>query len=181
MVLTGVSLLMVCVNKMRDIKFRVWSTIRKSRMIFLDSKGERFSSKDLVNKTDWKVMQYTGLKDRNGKEIYEGDIVTKRSEIPIYENALDGGEREIVGHNGIVQTGEVRIRASKGVVILNPKTTINGKIPEVDMYEISGGALGKCEIKCQSTKLVAYRSKIIGNIYEGVLKGNNAKTNRKTS
>lgn len=62
---------------MREIKFRAWDGYH---MIdpFCELRGSRFWGEDLTNTKYFEpiaIMQYTGLKDRNGKEIYEGDIV----------------------------------------------------------------------------------------------------------
>jgi uncharacterized phage protein (TIGR01671 family) len=48
--------------EMREIKFRTWNDIKK--------KMEYDVYKECSN-----LMQYTGLKDKNGKDIYEGDII----------------------------------------------------------------------------------------------------------
>lgn len=61
---------------MREIKFRAWVHSQK-RMEFSDIppafsfwKFVAYDSDDLKT-----LMQFTGLKDNNGKEIYEGDIM----------------------------------------------------------------------------------------------------------
>lgn len=58
---------------MREIKFRAWNTIK---MIDLDPCDKKYDGalQDLVQEENWIVMQYTGLKDKNGKEIWEGDL-----------------------------------------------------------------------------------------------------------
>jgi uncharacterized phage protein (TIGR01671 family) len=85
---------------MREIKFRVWDNgvMKKFLRIpfYVDCDGNMYKDNDphgvdmsgrrsispLQNCT---LMQATGLKDKNGKEIYEGDII-----------AIDGNKKTIV-------------------------------------------------------------------------------------
>lgn len=57
---------------MRDLKFRVWG--EKSKYMTDDSVVAKWRLEELRD-GKYILMQYTGIKDKNGKEIYEGDIV----------------------------------------------------------------------------------------------------------
>ncbi len=79
---------------MREIRFRAWHPVNKVMVYFdpLVLVNDMFQCGHLMQLMKDKselLQQFTGLKDKNGKEIYEGDVVTRLKLNYIKDGAFD--------------------------------------------------------------------------------------------
>lgn len=131
---------------MREIKFRVWVN---NRMVYLpylaftDCDNLVFSEQKLghyideyIVKTPIILMQFTGLLDKNSKEIYEGDVVKHKT----------------IG----CHTGSVLTEDSDGVVVWSGSGFKYQKTEDMGRYNFNFGS----ELICSE------HYEVIGNIYE---------------
>ena len=120
----------------REIKFKCWfpKTKRMTELFVLGQSIEQIEN--TRREEDGIYLQFTGLLDKNGKEIYEGDII----EFAIENNTIKG-EVEYLDNWAMfrISTGN-----NKGVIYDDQSISLN----EAERYYNNG------------------RFRIIGNIYE---------------
>lgn len=60
---------------MREIRFRAWDGEKMVSPDYIDRRGRGWWKEDSIPTSSATLMQFTGLQDKNGVDIFEGDIV----------------------------------------------------------------------------------------------------------
>jgi len=140
---------------MRELKFRAWHNNKMCHFDLFTTEWDAMSIKDVIINAE-PIMQFTGLLDKQGKEIYEGDIVSRfgkdihknkiENRYPVCFGLYDNGEsyEDCVEGNGWYLGQELFFRSG---------------------IREAGGWENKCEHFNRPDGL-----EVIGNIYESEVK-----------
>lgn len=110
----------------REIKFRIWNDYDKKIIHWNELLEKNLANIFTIPSYDKWLMQYTGLHDKDGKEIYEGDIVK-------YENMTG----KIMFFNGSFILSDLEETEEWELGVINEEVEIIGNI--YDNPELLGG------------------------------------------
>ncbi|MFP7199715.1 YopX family protein [Lysinibacillus halotolerans] len=135
---------------MREIKFNFYDTIKKKYIRWEESNAGMSMSAFITHK-HLKFLQFTGRLDKNGREIFLGDIAKREFDIWRQDFDSDGGclGDELVDEGFFIG---VVSQTPRGLYVLN----------KCRKYDVEGNLIAKRS----NVELYAHHCEIIGNIYE---------------
>lgn len=101
---------------MREIKFRAWEKDAMRYDVQKDWSSHGNSFGHVLQDKGTVVMQFTGLKDKNGKEIYEGDILQHEPDGNMPHHYI------VVYWDGVMAAYYVKFQNSNGTDLLEGYT-----------------------------------------------------------